>query len=132
QECLHRLRQCDGYNYIVVSGSSAPGIPPEFYSEIALIVKQKGARLIVDSSGDVLQQSLGTGIFLTKPNLGELSALSGVKELDEGCVADVARLFINKGECEVVVVSMGASGAMLITSDEQYHEAAPIVKIKST
>jgi len=35
---------------------------------------------------------------------------------------------LQQEEVEVMVISMGASGAMLITAKEKYHEAAPAVK----
>jgi len=132
RECLKKLRSCSGCEHVVISGSNAHGVPLEFYSEAAEIVKQKNAKLIIDTSEEALQHALNTGVYLVKPNLGELSKIAGMKELDAGCVADVARSIINKGKCEVMVVSMGASGAMLVTANEQYHEAAPAVKIKST
>jgi 6-phosphofructokinase 2 len=132
RECLKKMRVCNGCEYVVISGSNAPGVPLEFYSEAAEIVKQKNAKLIIDTSEAALEHALSTGVFLTKPNLGELSGLAGVKELDAGCVVEAARKIINKGKCKVMVISMGASGAMLVTAKEHYHEAAPAVKIKST
>jgi 6-phosphofructokinase 2 len=132
RECLKKLRNCNGCEYVVISGSNAPGVPLEFYSEAAEIVKQKNAKLIIDTSEKALEHALSTGVFFAKPNLGELSSLSGAKELDAGCVVEAARKIINKGNCEVMVVSMGPAGAMLVTANEHYHEAAPAVKIKST
>ncbi len=132
RECLKILRSNSGYEYVVISGSNAPGTPLDFYSEAAKIAKEKNAKLIIDTSEDALKHALNTGVFLVKPNMGELSSLTGAKELDAGCVVDSARKIINKGNCEVMIVSMGASGAMLVTAKEKYHEAAPAVKSKST
>lgn len=130
--CLNILEQESGYEYVVLSGSNPPGIPAEFYRSAAQMVKSKKAKLIIDTSGDALVHALGVGVFLAKPNLGELSTLCGVAELDTTTVAQAARSIIAKGNCEVMVVSMGASGAMLFTATEQHHVAAPPVKIKST
>jgi len=79
-----------------------------------------------------LRHALRAGVYLAKPNLGELSSLAGVKELDSRSIVEAARFVINNGKCEVMVVSMGPSGAMLITATEKHYEAAPAVKIKST
>lgn len=130
--CLNILEQTSGYEYVVISGSNPLGVTPDFYSSAAQIVKSKNARLVIDTSGEALAHALDFGVFLAKPNLGELSALCGIAGLDESTVADAARSIIAKGSCEVMVVSMGASGAMLITANEQYHLAAPPIKIKST
>lgn len=109
-----------------------PGVPLEFYGKLATIVKNNNAKLIVDSSDKALEHALSHGIFLAKPNLGELSMLYGVEELDAQTVVEAARSIILKGSCEVMVVSMGPAGAMLITATESYHAAAPAVKRKST
>jgi 6-phosphofructokinase 2 len=132
RRCLDMLRQTKDFAYTVISGSNPAGIPPDFYAEAADIVKEKKSKLILDTSGEALKFALEKGVFLAKPNLGELSHLAGVKELDAGSVVDAARAVINKGHSEILVVSMGAAGAMLITAKEHYHEPAPAIKIKST
>jgi len=130
--CLNKLKEAEGFTYFVISGSNPSGVSLDFYSEAAEIVKEKNGKLIIDTSGDALKHALSTGIFLAKPNIGELSSLSGVKELDAGSVVDAAKKVIDTGHCEVLVVSMGPAGAILVTANEYFHEAAPAIKIKST
>ena len=119
-------------DYIVASGSLLPGMPDEILGEIAKIAKKKKARFIVDTSGKALQHSLDDGVYLLKPNLGELSSLVGKEEVANEELNEIAREIIHKGQCEIVVVSMGAQGARLITKDESFHARAPIVKRVST
>ncbi|HLG41257.1 MAG TPA: PfkB family carbohydrate kinase [Chitinophagaceae bacterium] len=76
-----------------------------------------------------MKQTVQAGVYLIKPNLGELSSLIGKEELNIELVDDAAREVINKWKCEVVVVSMGA---MLVTKDLAMHILPPAVKIKST
>jgi 6-phosphofructokinase 2 len=64
--------------------------------------------------------------------LQELSRLSGSEQLELDDVDEAAMELIKKGKCEIVVVSMGASGAMLVTKNECEHIIAPYVKRKST
>jgi len=130
--CLKKLKAAEGFTYFVISGSNPSGVSLDFYSEAAEIVKEKKGKLVIDTSGDALKHALSTGIFLAKPNIGELSNLSGVKELDAGNVVDAAKKIIDTGHCEVLVVSMGPAGAILVTANEYFHEAAPAIKIKST
>ena len=47
-------------------------------------------------------------------------------------VDDAALELIGKGRCEIVVVSLGASGAMYVTREGHRHFPAPQVKRKST
>ena len=58
--------------------------------------KQKAAKLIVDTSGDALQQAVTEGVFLIKPNLAELSSLVGKEEIHAEMVDDVAMELIEK------------------------------------
>jgi 6-phosphofructokinase 2 len=132
RDCLHKLREAKDFPYTVISGSNPPGVSPDFYAEAADIVKEKKSKLILDTSGEALKYALEEGVFLAKPNLGELSHLAGGGELDAKSVVNAARAVINKGNAEILVVSMGAAGAMLITAKEHYHEPAPAIKIKST
>ena len=70
--------------------------------------------------------------YLLKPNLSELSQLAGEKELDFECVDEAGLELIRKGYCEVVAVSLGPQGAMLVTAEGYAHVAAPTVKVRST
>jgi 6-phosphofructokinase 2 len=132
RDCLQKLKEAKDFTYVVISGSNPSGVSPDFYGEAADIVKEKKSKLILDTSGEALKHALHEGVFLAKPNLGELSHLVGGEELDANSVVGAARSIINKGNCEILVVSMGAAGAMLITAKEHYHEPAPAIKIKST
>ena len=70
--------------------------------------------------------------FMIKPNLGELSMLNGVEELNDADVVASAQSIISKGGAEVIVVSRGAAGASLITKDEVYNCSSPTVRRRST
>ncbi|MGV3658202.1 MAG: 1-phosphofructokinase family hexose kinase [Chitinophagaceae bacterium] len=130
--CLQSIEEENDIEYIVASGSLSPGVPVDIYAQIAGIAKAKGARLIVDTSGEALQAAADEGIFLLKPNLAELSSLAGREEINAELVDDVAREVIAKGKCEVVVVSLGAAGAMLVTASDIVQATPPAVKKRST
>lgn len=132
QECLKSIEQITDIEYIVASGSLSPGIPPDIFARIAFIARKKNARLIVDTSGEALKLAAEAGIYLIKPNLGELSSLLGKEELNIELVNNAARELIDKGNCEVAVVSMGPAGAMLVTKELALQILPPAVKRKST
>lgn len=119
-------------DYLVASGSLAPGLPPDFYAHIAKLARKQNCRLVLDTSGPALQQAAKAGAFLLKPNLNELSFLAGVEELKMDEVENAARELIRKGYCEVMVVSLGPVGAMLVTKDQGVQVQAPVVKRRST
>ena len=131
-ECLQTIENMQGAEYIVASGSLPAGVPADIYARIAFIARKKNARLIVDTSGEALKQAVHEGVYLIKPSLKELGSLVGKEELNMELVDDVARIIIEKGNCEVVVVSMGPAGAMLVTGDMELQIVPPVVKRKST
>jgi 6-phosphofructokinase 2 len=131
--CLDAIEGIDDAAYIVASGSLPPGVPVNIYAEIAKIARKKNAKFIVDTCGEALQHAADEGLYLLKPNLGELSDLSGRnRELGLEEIEIVAREIIQKGKSEVLVISMGAAGAMLVTSSETIRVKAPVVQTKST
>lgn len=117
--------------YIVASGSLPRGVPVEFYGEIARTARQQGIRVIVDTAGEALNKAFGKGVYLLKPNLHELELFSGEVIQGEAHIRAVARRLIAEGLAEVLVVSMGAAGAALITRDDALHLRAPIVAVQS-
>lgn len=119
-------------NYLVISGSLNEGLPVNFYQKIAEIAKASGIKVVVDTSGEPLRKVLETGVYLIKPNIGELAKLIGVEHLELPEVEKAAKQLIEKGSAEIVVVSLGADGAILISKNETHLVKAPKVEKKST
>ncbi|AEI47106.1 1-phosphofructokinase [Runella slithyformis DSM 19594] len=131
QAILEALEQSEA-DYIVASGSLPPHMDVNFYEKVAEISKNIGARLILDTSGEPLRAACDEGVFLLKPNIGELEALVGTSNLETDDVDDAARSLIGDGKCEVVIVSLGPKGAILVTKDLCEHIPAPPVQKRST
>ncbi|HEX8333195.1 MAG TPA: 1-phosphofructokinase family hexose kinase [Segetibacter sp.] len=132
RECLNTIEQASGIEYVVASGSLPDGIPNDFFCHLTALAKKKNIRLVLDTSGEPLKQAVDDGVYMIKPNIGELSSLYGVEDLSDEDAIKAARDIISKGGCEVMVISMGASGALLVTKDEVVKSNAPTVKRKST
>lgn len=119
-------------DYLVISGSLNEGLPTNFYQKIVKIVKESNIKVIVDTSGEALQKVLETGVYLIKPNIGELAKLIGVERLELSEVEKAGKKLIDNKSAEIVVVSLGAEGAFLISKDETHFVKAPKVEKKST
>ncbi|EOR93077.1 Tagatose-6-phosphate kinase [Arcticibacter svalbardensis MN12-7] len=117
---------------VVISGSMPPGVSASYLRKLVKLVKDKSAKVIVDTSGDALKEVLEEGVFLLKPNLGELGTLTGIESLDNESANEAARQLIDQGKAEIVVVSMGPQGAYLVTKDMAEYIPAPAVKKLST
>jgi 6-phosphofructokinase 2 len=118
--------------FLVLSGSLNEGLPTDFYQYIAYLAKQSGSKVIVDTSGEALQKVLEIGVYLIKPNVGELAKLIGVERLEMDEVVHAAQKLIEKGSAEIVVVSLGPQGAVLVTATQTEFVPAPNVVKKST
>ncbi len=129
--CLEKIRTLQP-DILVASGSLPPGLPETYYEQVAAFAKEIGAKFILDTSGKPLLHAADEGLFLLKPNLGELSALVGVSELPFDQVDEAALSIIEAGKCDVVVVSLGPQGALLVTRKGYEHIPAPAVKKVST
>jgi 6-phosphofructokinase 2 len=116
----------------VISGSLPEGVNPEFIKEIIQLCKRKNSKVIVDTSGKSLEIAAREGVYLLKPNLGELAVLSGNPELTDNTLQEAAFKLINNGAAEIVVVSLGKSGATMFFKNKKIHQPAPNVKVKST
>jgi 6-phosphofructokinase 2 len=72
QQCLTNIENIKEADFIVVSGALPRGVPISIYAKIASIASSKNAKLFVDTSGDALKEAVQAGVYLIKPNLGEL------------------------------------------------------------
>ncbi|MCR5887293.1 1-phosphofructokinase family hexose kinase [Hymenobacter sp. J193] len=133
QQVLTTLRNLPTVpDFLVISGSLPPGVEPEFLVQIVRAAKDMGIKVVADTSGPALHRVLEEGVYLAKPNVGELSKMAGVEELDNEAAAEVAQRLVREGKAEILVVSLGPQGACVVTRDFTDHVPAPSVKKRST
>jgi 6-phosphofructokinase 2 len=118
--------------WVVASGSLPPGVPIDFYGQLAQRCKARGLRVLVDTSGPALQAALEAGVTMVKPSVGEMRGISGLALTEVSDIAQLARTWVERGYAEVVVVSMGESGALMVSRDGTVHAAAVPVPVVST
>lgn len=118
-------------DYLVASGSVPPSVPDDIYAQIAQRAHAAGVRLIVDTSGAALAAMKGAQAYLLKPNLNELEILTGETFSSEQQVLNAARRLIDQQMTQVLVLSLGAAGAMLITAEGAIEMKPPVVPIQS-
>ncbi len=132
-ECLAAtLRAMTPGGYVVASGSLAPGVPDDVYARLARAAKAHGVRCIVDASGSALAAALAEGVHLVKPSARELGELVGraLPTLDDR--AEAARELVDRGSTEVVALTLGGDGAVLVTREGVTRLEVPKVEVRST
>jgi 6-phosphofructokinase 2 len=132
QACLQHLQQRPDFpDLLVASGSLPPGAPDDFYARLARLCRERGARLVLDTSGPALKAALAEGVYLFKPNLRELAELSGetLETPDQWLAA--ARRLIDAGQAQIVALTLGHLGAMLVTRDAAWSAPALDIPVAS-
>lgn len=103
--------------WIVSSGSLPPGVADDGHAQVARLARDLGARMVVDSSGAALAAALDAGVWLVKPSLRELAGFTGLALETMQAQEQAARRLIERGQAQIVALSLGAQGAMLVTAD---------------
>lgn len=129
QACLDALKAMVKLPpFVVASGSLPPGVPDDFYARAARIAKAGGAKMILDTSGKALAAALQGGVYLVKPSLRELQELTHAPLSDQAERLSACRGLIESGGAEAVALTLGASGALLVTRDAAHLAPAPPVE----
>ncbi|MBE5931471.1 MAG: 1-phosphofructokinase [Lachnospiraceae bacterium] len=101
---------------LVLSGSVPASLPKDIYVDMIKHVKDKGTRIVVDATGELLRSTLSYRPFLIKPNHHELGELYGVTLTTKEDVAMYAKKLRDEG-ARNVLVSMAGDGAVLAAED---------------
>ncbi len=116
---------------VAIGGSLPPGVNPEIYRKIISLVKRCQTKVVLDVDGEALRQGIKAKPDVIKPNIHELSELVGreLQGLDE--VVAAAREISRRG-VQIVLVSMGAKGILLVSQGQEYMAVPPAVEVEST
>lgn len=131
RSALHAVDIADA-DWVVASGSLPRGVPEDIYRRLAVATARRGRHFVVDTSGPALTAALGSGVTLIKPSLNEFEALIGRKLPDRREQAEAAAALVRAGASEMIAVSLGADGALLVTRAGAWHVAALPVTVLST
>ena len=119
ERLLELLRDVKREDTVVISGWAQN---VTFYVSIFRQLAGTGCMTVLDCSGEALWQCLACRPFLVKPNLTELGALFGVEDLEYTEGVELAQQLQREG-ARNVLVSMGGSGAFLLTEGRELYFA---------
>ncbi len=123
-----KLASCE---ILVLAGSIPQGMDDSVYAELIKLANFHGTKVILDADTNKLKCGIDAKPYAIKPNLYEFELLMG-KTLDTtDKIVQEARNLIQKG-IELVVVSMGADGAVFVTSDTALKAEPFAIECKST
>jgi 1-phosphofructokinase family hexose kinase len=116
---------------VACCGSLPPGVPAESYVRTLQSLLDDGARIALDTSGEALREALALPLTLLKVNADELGAALG-RELATPADALAAAEQVRRGGIALVVVTLGAQGAVAAGADGRYTATPPPIRPIST
>lgn len=132
QQCLEALAAVDpSPEYIVASGTLAPGVPQDFYARVAKTASDCNARLLLNTTGEAILSVLDHGIFLLKLSMRDLQAITQQEIDDEQGQERALMQFIEKNHTKIAVLSLGKAGALVASHRGTHRLRAPSVPVKS-
>jgi 1-phosphofructokinase len=105
--------------YLVLAGSMPPGTPVDYYKQLIQVANAAGAKVVLDADGEVFRQGLEGIPYAIKPNVHELETYFGRTFKTDEEILDAARQLIATG-IEIVQVSLGKEGSLIVNKDEAY------------
>ena len=115
---------------MVFSGSVPPDYPAFSYKNLVISARERGAYTIIDSSGELLREAIKGCPDLIKMNAQEASELAGQRIDGKKQAIGFSKTLLGQG-VGAVVVSLGASGAVLVTPSSAWVLAVPEIEVRS-
>ncbi|MFU0832238.1 MAG: Tagatose-6-phosphate kinase [Oscillospiraceae bacterium] len=114
---------------LILNGSAPPGVPSNYYRTLAEMAQCHGVRTVIDAYGELLLEGMKAHPCLIKPNRDELAQTFGEEIHSQQDAVLAARRVIAQG-ADMVCVTLGKEGALLVTKDEAYFSAGADVPVR--
>lgn len=118
-------------DYMVFSGSVPQGLTEKTYRELIELVRDQ-TLTVLDADGLLLAEGITAGPFMIKPNIHELETAFEVKLYTEQEIISLCHRIQAQYRIQIILVSMGADGSLLVTEKECYRAEPIPVEVKST
>jgi len=113
---------------VAMSGSVPKGLDGTAYQKLVKVVKDAGKKVILDTSGKLLEMGIEACPTMIKPNIDEIRMLTG-KECNE--IVEAAKEIHARG-VEVVAVSLGADGSLAVSDEGVFRAIVPRIDAVNT
>lgn len=117
-------------DFWVLSGSLLPGMPADFYAKLIELIRDRGAFVLLDTSGAALHAGCAAQPDLVKPNTVEARDLTGKPVASPADALDAIAAFHAAGARQVAL-SLGADGLMLSDGAECWHVRPPKIAVRT-
>ncbi|SDM02283.1 1-phosphofructokinase [Aliiruegeria lutimaris] len=121
----------DGVKWFILSGSLPKGMQTDSYRLLIEQLKDKGCKVVLDTSGIPFDRALHAKPNVIKPSIDELQEVTGSVVESHGEIIAAARKILENGT-ELVVVSMRDKGALFVTAEQTVLAVPPKARVVST
>ena len=130
EKLLDEIKNIKKDDILILSGSVPNTIDKGIYSEIIEKLPE-GTKVILDTRGEPFTKALDKGVFITKPNIDELSEFFQKKLETTEEIVEAGKKLRAMGS-KNVIISMGKEGSILISEKGVYKGNAPKGKLISS
>lgn len=119
---------------VVLSGSHPPGFPDDFPATLVPLCSDRGAKLVLDTSGAALRALKAgriRGLEVLRLDREEAEALAGHALPTAAASAGLAEKLLTRGVARRVVLARGAEGSVLVGETGRWQAAAAQVPVVS-
>lgn len=132
ERMLQKFRQLISESSLVaISGSVPQGADASLYVKMIEIASQQGKRVILDTSGRLLEEAIKAVPYMIKPNMDEIRMLTGKSLKTQAELLQAAKQLHQSG-IELVVISCGSDGSLTVCREGVYRAIAPRVEVVNT
>lgn len=128
---LDKLNDLKDDDILVLAGKIQSSLPDNLYSEIQDIANKNNVKVVVDTSGKALLESVKKKPFLIKPNNFEIEEAFDIKIKDRNELIDYGKKLNTMG-AENVIISLAEDGALLINNSGVFFGNAPKGEVKNS
>lgn len=116
---------------VAISGSLPKGLDGTAYQRMVKAVKDAGKKVILDTSGNLLEMGIKAKPTMVKPNIDEIRMLTGSHCDTREELVEAAQK-IHRAGIEVVVISLGGEGSVLVCDNGVYRAVVPKIDAVNT
>ena len=112
----------------VLAGSLPPGMPADSYARIIELLNARGAKAILDTSGEALRLGCAAGPYLIKPNLEEMAQLTGTT-LEGEAEIEAALASVHAMGVAHIVLSAGEGRSVWSAGARKWQAIPPSIEL---
>ena len=113
-----------------LGGSLSAGMKNSTYRDFVSALQKNGTPCILDTDNEALRLGIQAKPYAIKPNEHEIQRLCNKKLSTIEDYLKAAGRLVEKG-IRIVIVSLGAKGALFVTKEKAFHVLTPRVPVKS-